>query len=343
MSPAASLRAQLASIMEVLTQSAVSEICALLDGTYSLLRLELSRSRKENELLRRKLRTSALRTSTRVQLAATRPTRLAAPRGKTLASPAWPQEAPRCRVTLPLCGPVSRSVSPVQTSECVVSSKLVETTLTRTVKVEDDSEAWIPADTCDVNPPIQLKQEVVDVGVSRKSSEDQDPPGTSSVNTTAQRRRPAVFAGGEQEAPLPKFTTPVIKKYWSMFEEERRLGAHRKSYCCEFCGKTLACLKNLKTHMRVHTGEKPFVCPLCGKRFSDSSNLKRHQSVHTGEKRYSCSHCGKRFAQSGSLKVHMSVHSDCSQFNCSFCGKTFISGSHLRRHLATTHHTSAPQ
>ncbi|KAM9322657.1 uncharacterized protein KZ484_020782 [Pholidichthys leucotaenia] len=114
-----------------------------------------------------------------------------------------------------------------------------------------------------------------------------------------------------------------------------REDAGTKPFVCTFCGKNLACLKNLKTHIRVHTGEKPFVCKLCDKRFSDSSNLKRHQSVHTGEKRYSCIHCGKRFAQSGSLKVHMTVHTDCKQFRCSYCGKTFISGSHLRRHVLT--------
>ncbi|XP_029931009.1 zinc finger protein 500 [Myripristis murdjan] len=46
---------QLTSIMEALTKAAVAEICELVDDSYAVLQLELSRSHKENEALRRKL------------------------------------------------------------------------------------------------------------------------------------------------------------------------------------------------------------------------------------------------------------------------------------------------
>lgn len=46
---------QLTSIMEALTRAAVTEICELMDDSYAVLQLELSRSHQENEALRRKL------------------------------------------------------------------------------------------------------------------------------------------------------------------------------------------------------------------------------------------------------------------------------------------------
>ncbi|XP_048852287.1 endothelial zinc finger protein induced by tumor necrosis factor alpha-like isoform X2 [Brienomyrus brachyistius] len=55
MSSCVAFHTQVASIMEVLANAAVAEICKLVDDGYALLRLEMSQSQKENEQLRRKL------------------------------------------------------------------------------------------------------------------------------------------------------------------------------------------------------------------------------------------------------------------------------------------------
>ncbi|KAJ8397389.1 hypothetical protein AAFF_G00439380 [Aldrovandia affinis] len=55
MSSCVALHTQLASIMEVLANAAVAEICKLIDDGYAVLRSEMSRSQKENEVLKRKL------------------------------------------------------------------------------------------------------------------------------------------------------------------------------------------------------------------------------------------------------------------------------------------------
>ncbi|XP_029363777.1 uncharacterized protein LOC115047135 [Echeneis naucrates] len=56
MAAAVDFHSQIASIMEVLANAAVAEICKVVDDGYSVIHLEMSRSKKENEFLRRKIK-----------------------------------------------------------------------------------------------------------------------------------------------------------------------------------------------------------------------------------------------------------------------------------------------
>ncbi|KAM4605787.1 uncharacterized protein ACJ7VT_017958 [Polymixia lowei] len=59
--------------------------------------------------------------------------------------------------------------------------------------------------------------------------------------------------------------------------------------------------------------KKGFICPYCGKSFERSGHLERHKLIHTGEKPYRCEICGRRFNQKCSLKEHMKTHRNCIQ------------------------------
>ncbi|XP_071058508.1 zinc finger protein 892-like isoform X1 [Pseudochaenichthys georgianus] len=179
-------------------------------------------------------------------------------------------------------------------------------------ETEDHTEDSSEPDTGDSSEP-----ETEDS--SEPDTEDSSEPDTEDSADWKETREPASGSNS------------LKNRHESVSDPQR--SAEKKPFSCSVCKKACSQRGDLKTHMRVHTGEKPFSCSVCKKAFSRSGHLKTHMLIHTGEKPFTCSVCNKYFSQSGSLKGHMLIHTGEKPFTCSVCKKAFSRRGSLKDHM----------
>nr|CAB3225257.1 BCL6-like C2H2 Zinc finger [Phallusia mammillata] len=131
--------------------------------------------------------------------------------------------------------------------------------------------------------------------------------------------------------------TPETRQELNQTTKQFKKGETGKPYKCPLCDANFNRPANLKTHMRIHSGEKPYKCDNCGARFVQVAHLRAHVLIHTGEKPYPCSVCGTRFRHLQTLKSHLRIHTGEKPYSCEQCSVQFRHKSQLRLHLRTKH------
>ncbi|CAL8389739.1 unnamed protein product [Arctogadus glacialis] len=375
MSSPVDFHSQIASIIEVLANAAVSKICKVVDDGYAVVHLEVTQNQKDNEFLRRKVRLLEL------QVAKYRAERMIGPEGtvrfpgarilgrphrEALAGP-FPQGRlrglGRCQKTPPL----PRDQDPHQQVVTSTKMEVVEAEPLRIVKVEgaDPSESDHTSNRPDAGSgptplagPEEPRSQSEKEGRQRQTWSDTTAAFTQTLSSCDDRTVAAVMVVDDDEAEDYLWSGGLQKEQERGREEQgwrEERGREEQGWRGESFTAGLGFITpglSLSGSLPANSAHKlhyrppvtpdpgrlaPHGCGICRKRFGQEAELQKHAACHRRRRAHECSLCGKSFVSRSKLDVHGYVHTGERPFSCTVCPRRFSHPSNLRRHQKLMH------
>ncbi|XP_033215762.1 zinc finger protein 2 homolog isoform X2 [Belonocnema kinseyi] len=104
-------------------------------------------------------------------------------------------------------------------------------------------------------------------------------------------------------------------------------------FFCIVCEKDCESRRELRSHVKTHTGQFPYTCFICNKTYATKRYLKRHMVCHADFPRHRCPKCGVRYKLKSELEIHLSTHTHGPAYQCSQCSRVFNHKGNYKRHL----------
>lgn len=372
MSSRLAFQTQLASIMEVLANAAVAEICKLVDDDYAVVSLQMSQCQRENKALKRKLHLLELKMARgnaerrlRESSNSSRP-RVQINTGDRLreASPAADAVFERRMDVALWSGRGAAACEPVHT-DCIQSkSPDVELVEPEAVLVKEENVEANMSRSEETARDVPL---IGDDGVEcvprgaagqRPSLEQQDTPSQPQIQSSRTRRT------GSSRGVEVSYSSPLLKCELSASLQET-VNPHQyiddgsndsqfhmcdndksdKSLVEEFFDKQLgveaeerrpSCSYLMAAADFPSTSSSingwTHYSPAFPLSQPFSDSSKVQQRTGTKERLFVCSYCGKAFNRPKKVEIHQRVHTGEKPFSCSTCGKMFSEAGNLRKH-----------
>ncbi|XP_051571191.1 zinc finger protein 155-like isoform X5 [Myxocyprinus asiaticus] len=329
-----SFQLQLSSIMEIMTKTAMEEICKLVNRDFAFLQQELSRVMSENTVLKDKM------FCLESEVESTRITKLEPRAGS--------------KIYRSICVQTEYGVQP--SIKRIFGKEWCSSLWDRRIERREDKLA-IDVDQHmgqDCSNQLFIKEENLEVDTYTSYTG----PGPSEARDDGSSQKIYGYDVTTAESCEKRFKVQKLpgrpklsycdsgKMFLHQNATKNRLRRYKcrppvkfqkvkpkKKFRCEVCGKCFHSNTNLTVHYVVHTGERPHKCSYCGKGFSQKGNLHTHERIHRGERPFTCQICGKGFTQKVCLRNHERIHSGERPYTCVTCGRGFTQEITLDQHM----------